>query len=82
MRHLKEIQKANQIYLEDKLTELVEKGSIKTFEYKSQIPSCPGDAKNRLIDTLDITFNDVEKLSLSTFCSGVLENTSLVLRDE
>lgn len=63
----------------NKLDELVANGEIKSYVYRQQVPSCEGDTKFRLIDELILTFPKGGTLNLSTICSGVLENTSLVI---
>lgn len=58
------------------LVQLVDSGTIRSFEFQPQIDSgCGPDT--RLIDALTLEFNDGKKLKISTFCSGCLENSCL-----
>lgn len=60
-----------------KLDLLVRNGSIDSYSYKT-IESVPGSG-NREYETIVLNFKDGTKLSLTTFCSGSLENTHFIL---
>lgn len=68
--------------LKNRLNLLKKLGVIHSYKLKQQIPSCDGDTKSRLIDTLRIVFPGGEELGLSTFCSGCMENTSLEFMED
>lgn len=52
---------------------------IQGYLFQEDIPDDVNDKHSRTADTLEITFNNGETLKLTTVCSGVLENTSIIL---
>lgn len=61
--------------LTQRLRELVISEDIIDFEYNQQV----GEGESGLSDELTITFNSGEELTLTTLCSGCLENSYLDL---
>lgn len=70
--------------LEKKLNDLLTEGVIKDYNLCSI--SADGivgeESKTNNRECLCIVFNTGESLTISTICSGCLENTSLVLEEE
>ena len=61
----------------NKLRELVNNHTLKTFVFEKQIPTMENDTKSRLVDKLTLIFPNGEILNLSSFCSVCLENSSI-----
>ena len=61
------------------LDSLVESGEITSYKYE-EILDYP-DSESRKTEKLELTFSTGKKLVIDTFCSGCLENTSLLFRE-
>lgn len=63
---------------DDKLDDLVESGTISSYEYtdRKEFP----DSTSRNIERLVIIFPNGNKLELETFCVGRSENTSIMIK--
>ncbi len=62
-----------------KLQSLIDNNTIKSFVFNEQVPTMEGDNESRLADELVLLFTNGETLKISTFCSGSLENTSIII---
>jgi hypothetical protein len=62
--------------LQERLLELVSQEAIAGFELQEQVG---GEDGFRQTDELTLYFRGGQKLSLGTICSGIRENTSLML---
>lgn len=62
-----------------KLDQLIENDSIAHYRLQEGVPTMEGDTESRLIDILTLTFHNGDEIKISTFCSGCLQNTSLII---